>query len=74
MNSDKLYNQIMTMFGALMSFFYIGLGLYVILSPDLDYIEKPLRVIFGSALNLYGIYRLYRTYVKIVELFFTKDK
>jgi hypothetical protein len=73
MNSNKLHAQIMTMFGGLMSFFYGGVGLYIILSPDLINIDKVLRIIFGSSMILYGLYRLYRTYVKIIEVFFTKD-
>jgi hypothetical protein len=70
MNSNKLYNQIMTLFGGMMSFFYLGVGLYMIFSPDMVYINKVLRVIFGSSMIFYGSYRLYRTYVKIIEVFF----
>ena len=73
MNSNKLYNQIMALFGGLMSFFYAGLGLYIIFSPDLVNIEKVIRTIFGSTMILYGIYRMYRTYIKIIEVFF-KDE
>jgi hypothetical protein len=70
MNSNKLYNQIMALFGGVMSFFYLGVGLYMIFSPDMVYINKVLRVIFGSSMIFYGAYRLYRTYVKIVDVFF----
>jgi hypothetical protein len=73
MNSNKMYNQIMTLFGGLMSLFYGGIGLYIIFSPHLFNIDKALLVIFGSSLILYGLYRLYRTYQKIVELFFSDD-
>jgi hypothetical protein len=73
MDSNKLYNQIMTLFGGLMSFFYAGLGLFIIFSPDLINIDKVLRVIFGSSLIIYGLYRMYRTYVKVVEFFFSDD-
>ena len=74
MNSNKMYNQIMTLFGGLMAFFYTGLGLYIIMSPDLISIDKVMRVIFGSSLVLYGAFRLYRTYVRVIEVFFTEDE
>ena len=64
----------MTLFGGLMAFFYGGLGLYIIMSPNMVYIDKILRVIFGSTLIFYGLYRLYRTYVRVIEVFFTDDE
>ena len=40
----------------------------------LSYLDKPVRVIMGSTFIFYGLYRAYRAYVKIVEVFFTKDE
>jgi hypothetical protein len=54
--------------------FYLGVGWFLVFRSDLSYLDKPVRVIVGSAFIFYGVYRAFRTYVKIVEVFFTKDK
>ncbi|MBA4321536.1 MAG: hypothetical protein C0408_01840 [Odoribacter sp.] len=73
MNENRLMQQIGTIFGAFMTLFYLGVGFYLVLSPNLDYVDKFLRVLVGSTFILYGLYRAYRTYVKVVEVFFTGD-
>ncbi len=67
--------QITTFFGVLMVFFYLGVGGYIIFAQQLAYFDKPLRVILGSTLILYGIYRAFRAYYQIKELFsgYNKD-
>jgi hypothetical protein len=72
MNQNKLMQQIGTIFGAFMTIFYVGVGLYFLISSYLP-IEKFLRVLVGSTFLVYGVYRGYMTYVKIVEVFFSKD-
>ena len=66
----------MTIFGTLMTFFYLGVGIFLVSSPFLRYIDipKPLRIIVGITFIFYGIYRAYRSYTQIVEVFFTKEK
>jgi hypothetical protein len=54
--------------------FYLGVGYYFVFLSNLSYLDKPIRVIMGSTFIFYGLYRAYRTYVKIVEVFFTKDE
>jgi hypothetical protein len=54
--------------------FYLGVGYYFVFLSNLSYLDKPVRVIMGSTFIFYGLYRAYRTYVKIVEVFFTKDE
>jgi hypothetical protein len=73
MNENRMMQQIGTMFGAIMTFFYLGVGLYLLLSHNLTYVDKFLRILVGSTFIFYGSYRAYRTYVKIIEVFFTKD-
>lgn len=70
MNSNLLYNRIMTIFGALMVFFYFALGFYILFSDNLAYIEKYIRNILGYIFILYGIFRAVRAYTKIKETFF----
>jgi uncharacterized membrane protein len=57
-----------------MVFFYLGVGVFFIFYSNLSYIDKPVRVIVGSTFIFYGLYRAFSTYVKIVKVFFTKDK
>jgi len=72
MNENKLMQQIGTMFGVVMTFFYIGVGIYLIFF--FTYYDKFIRILLGSTFIFYGIYRGYRTYVKIIEIFFPGDK
>jgi hypothetical protein len=74
MNGNRLMQQVTAIFSTFMVLFYLGVGFYLVLSPMLSYLDKPVRVIMGSAFIFYGLYRAYRAYVKIVEVFFTKDE
>ena len=73
MNGNRLMQQVMAIFSVFMVIFYLGVGYYFIFLSNLSYLDKPVRVIMGSTLMFYGLYRAYRAYVKIVEVFFTKD-
>ena len=66
--------QVTTIFSTFMVFFYLGAGCYFIFFSSFSYIDKPVRVIVGSSFIFYGLYRAYRAYVKIVEVFFTKEE
>ena len=63
----------LAIFGATMVFFYIGLGIFIIISPQLN-IEKSLRIIFAVPLILYGIYRAFFSYRKFKESFFSEEE
>ena len=63
----------LAIFGTAMVFFYIGLGIFIIISPQLN-IEKSLRIIFAVPLMLYGIYRAFASYRKIKDSFFSGDE
>jgi hypothetical protein len=39
----------------------------------MSYLDKSVRVIIGSSFIFYGLYRAYRAYTKIVEVFFTDE-
>lgn len=69
MNSKKLTERMLAIFGATMVFFYLGLGIFIIVSPLLT-IDKPLRLTFAVPLLLYGVYRAFSSYRKIRESFF----
>jgi hypothetical protein len=74
MNENRLMQQVTTIFSTFMVLFYLGVGCYFIFYSDFSYLDKSVRVIMGSTFLFYGLYRAYRSYVKIVEVFFTKDK
>jgi hypothetical protein len=74
MNENRLMQQVTAIFSIFMVFFYLGVGYYFVFLSDRSYLDKSVRVIMGSTFMFYGIYRAYRTYVKIVEAFFSKDK
>jgi len=73
MNENRLMQQVTAIFSTFMVLFYLGVGCYFIFYSELSYLQKPVRVIMGSTFLFYGLYRAYRAYVKIVEVFFTKE-
>jgi hypothetical protein len=73
MDTNKLMEQVLAIFSIFMVVFYLGVGFYLLFLFPRTYLGKPVLVIMGSTFIFYGLYRSYRTYVKIVEVFFTKD-
>lgn len=74
MDGNRLMQQVIAIFSVFMVFFYLGVGWYLIFRFDLSNLDKAVRVIVGSTFMFYGLYRAFRTYGKIVEVFFTKDE
>jgi hypothetical protein len=74
MNGNRLMQQVTAIFSVFMVLFYLGVGYYFVFYSNLSYLDKAVRVIMGSTFLFYGLYRAYRAYVKIVEVFFTKDE
>jgi hypothetical protein len=74
MDGNRLMEQVVAIFSIFMVFFYLGVGCYFVFYFPPTYLGKPVQVIMGSTFIFYGIYRAYRTYVKIVEVFFSKNK
>ena len=73
MNNNKIMQQVTAIFGIFMVFFYLGVGIFMIFFFKNTTLDRSVLVIFGSVLIFYGIYRAYRTYVSIVNLFFKHD-
>ncbi|MCX6256173.1 MAG: hypothetical protein NTV31_17115 [Bacteroidia bacterium] len=73
MSENRIMEQVTAIFSIFMVFFYLGVGSYFVFFSNLSYLDKSVRVIMGSTFIFYGLYRAYRAYVKIVEVFFTKD-
>lgn len=69
MNENRLMQQVAAIFSAFMVLFYIGVGVFFIWYSDRSNIDKPVRVLLGSAFLLYGVFRAVRAWVKIREVF-----
>lgn len=74
MNSRRLYDQVMTIFGTAMVFFYLGLAYVLLFSTMFGYVDIALRAIFAFPFGLYGIYRALGSVRKIKENFFDRDE
>jgi len=73
MKENRLMQQVMAIFSTFMVFFYLGAGIFLIFFFNFSSLDKSVRVILGSTFIFYGLYRAFRAYSKIVELFFTRD-
>jgi hypothetical protein len=71
MNERRLMDQIGVIFGAFMTIFYIAVGLYLAFFSNLYWMDKFLLRLLGITFALYGVYRAFRTYQKIREVFFS---
>jgi hypothetical protein len=74
MSENRLMQQVIAIFSIFMVIFYLGVGIFLIFFTGLSYLDKAVRIIMGSTFIFYGLFRAYRTYVKIVEVFFTDDQ
>ncbi len=55
----------MNIFSLVMVVTYIGVGIYLLVSPKFVQIQKEVKVIFAVFFMLYGIFRLARTWPKL---------
>jgi phosphate transport system permease protein len=60
-------------FGTVMVLFYFGLALFI-LTSDLIPIDKAVRIVLSVPLFIYALYRLFVSYEKIRESFFSKEE
>jgi hypothetical protein len=74
MNENKLMQQVTAIFGIFMVLFYLGAGIFLIFFFKETTLDRSVLVIFGSVLIFYGLFRAFRTYVSIIELFFKRSK
>lgn len=66
--------QVTAIFSIFMVVFYLSAGIYLLFFFDAGSLNRPVIVIMGITFIFYGLYRTFRAYLKIVEVFFTKDK
>ena len=70
MNSSKMYDKVFAIFGTVMVFFYFGLAIFVLTMKIFD-IDKAMRIILAVPLFIYAIYRVFISYEKIRDSFFS---
>ena len=73
MKDNRMMDQVTAIFGLFMTVFYIGIGYYIAFVVELT-MDKTLKTFFGFMMILYGLYRGFRTYQKLKETFFNRDK
>ena len=73
MDSRRLYDQVMTIFGTAMVFFYLGLGYILLFTSLFSYVDIAMRAILAWPLLIYGLYRAVSSYCKIRENFLDRD-
>jgi len=73
MNENRIMRQVTAIFSIFLVVLYLGAGIFFVFYSDRSYLDKPVRVIAGISFIFYGLYRAYRTYVNIVEVFFTRN-
>lgn len=70
----RVYDQVMTIFGTAMVFFYLGLAYILLFSTMFSYVDVTLRTFFAIPFLLYGVYRAVGSYRRIKETFFERDE
>lgn len=70
--SSKMYDKVFAIFGTVMVFFYFGLAVFI-LTTDLFDIDRALRIVISVPLFIYALYRVFVSYEKIRDSFFTSD-
>jgi hypothetical protein len=73
MDGRRLYDQVMTIFGTAMVFFYLGLGYILLFTSLFSYVDIALRTILSIPLLIYGLYRAVTSFRKIKENFFDRN-
>lgn len=63
-NEKSMAQKIMMVFGFVMVFFYIGVGIFVLTYPQFDKYDESTRFGAGALLIAYGLFRIVRVYHK----------
>ena len=73
MNGKRMYDKIFAIFGTVMVFFYFGLAVFLLISPLIN-IDKAMRIVLSVPLFIYAIYRVFVSYEKIRDSFFSSEE
>lgn len=70
MDSNKIMKQVTAIFNIFMVLFYLGVGIYLAFFFRNPAWNSAILGLTGGFFILYGLYRAYKAYVSIVDLFF----
>lgn len=73
-DNNKILQQISSVFSIFMVIFYIGAGILFIFYFEQSIIDKATRILFGSALLIFGVFRIFKTFFQIKKLFFSTEE
>jgi hypothetical protein len=73
MDGKRMYDKIFAIFGTIMVFFYFGLAIFLLTSQLIN-IDKAMRIVLSVPLFIYAIYRVFVSYEKIRDSFFSGDE
>jgi hypothetical protein len=65
--SGKFNFDFMLIFSLLMVILYVGIGVYLLVTPKYDYIPKEIKGIFAVFFILYGVFRFVRIYPNLTK-------
>jgi|GEM_PF-4838299 len=63
-----LHERIFAIFGIVMAVVYVALGLVLVFTPlGASVFSKEVKMAFGAAISLYGLFRLYRAATQLAS-------
>jgi hypothetical protein len=71
--SNTFFSKFMVVFGFIMVACYIGIALFLLLSPSFKYIDLNMRMVFSFFFIAYGLFRLVRLISKIKNQNYEND-
>ena len=74
MNENRIMQQISAIFSVFMVLFYIGIGCFFIFFFKNSFVDRAVLVIMGSTFFFYGIYRAFKSYIQIKDIFFSRNE
>ena len=72
-DNNKMIQQMFSVFSIFMVMFYIGMGAFLVFFIEQSVIDKAAMIIIGSVFMVYGVFRAFKTFFQIKELFFNKE-
>jgi len=72
-DNNKMIQQMFSVFSIFMVMFYIGMGAFLVFFIEQSVIDKAAMIIIGSVFMVYGVFRAFKTFFQIKELFFNTE-
>jgi len=67
-DENKVQRLSLFIFECIMAIFYVALGIVLLFTPFFNHsIQQGFRITIGIICGLYGLFRIYRAYIKISQ-------